>query len=199
MFAVVFLLLLYALTFIWTDVMVKVIQWMQILCFHAIILTQIPASLFFYLLELKLALFQFLPNWPSQGIASDLTIHTTSNQKTMDVFLDYNFSRNVGQIFLFLVIFSPLWFLFLILSNRRVVDHKLWNSILTTISNHRFKLMVVNDICSVFYVPILWFGFYQMQELFGEGFLVFNGISCLLFVIFAIIIPFIWLWAWVKK
>lgn len=50
MFAVVFLLLLYALTFIWTDVMVKVIQWMQILCFHAIILTQIPASLFFYLL-----------------------------------------------------------------------------------------------------------------------------------------------------
>lgn len=143
--------------------MVKVIQMFQLLFFHLMILTQLPASLYFFLLEIKLTLFQFLPNWPSLGVASDLVVHTTANQRTIDIFIDYNFSRNVGQIFFFMVLLIPFWLIFLFLSNKRIVEHKKWHELFEIISNRRFKFMVINDVASVLYIPILIFGFYQFQ------------------------------------
>ena len=199
MFGIIFILLLYALTFLFTDTMVKVVQMVQLIFFHVLISSQLPASLYFYLLEFKLSLFQFLPNWPGLAIVDDLTIHATSNQKTIDIFLDYNFSRNVGQIFFFIVFLIPFWLIFLILSNRRVVEHKKWNTFFSLISHRRFRFMILNDIASVLYLPVLIFGFYQFQELFGEGYMGFNGFITLVFVLAFLALPFIWTAIWCKK
>ncbi len=141
----------------------KPLQFVQIMFFHAIIDVNIPASLYYYFLELKLSIFQFLPNWFSANFSSEITLHWSSSQKTIDIFTDFNFLRNQGQIFIQIVILAFMWALFMILSNKRVIEHKIWHSILETISHRRYKLMVINDVISLFYVPILWFGFSQMQ------------------------------------
>ena len=59
--------------------------------------------------------------------------------------------------------------------------------------------MVINDVASVLYLPILIFGFYQFQELFGEGYLGFNGFISLVFVLACLALPFIWTAVWCKK
>lgn len=121
LFTVVFVLLLYCVTVLFTDAMVKPVQMLQIIFFHCVTTAPMSASLYFFLLELKPALLQFLPNLLSGPLAKDITLHATSTQKTIDVFVDYNFFRNVGQILFMVLIFFFLWALFMILSNRRIV------------------------------------------------------------------------------
>lgn len=77
--------------------------------------------MYFFILELKLSLLQFLPNWVAIPLAKDITLHKTSTQKTIDIFVDYNFFRNVGHVFFYIVIAVGLWALFMVLSNRRIV------------------------------------------------------------------------------
>jgi len=59
--------------------------------------------------------------------------------------------------------------------------------------------MVINDVISVLYIPILVFGFYQFQDLIGDGILGFNGFISLLSVLACLAIPFIWTVVWYKK
>ena len=93
----------------------------------------------------------------------------------------------------------PFWLIFLILSNKRVVEHKKWHNLLELISNRRFGFMIINDIASVLYIPILVFGFYQFQELFGEGILGFNGFISLVCVLLCLALPIVWTIVWCKK
>ena len=107
-----------------SDTMMKPIQLIQLLFLHCLTTSPIPASLFFYLIDLKLSLLQFLPNWLSIPIPKDVTLHESSTQKTIDIFVDYNFIRNVGQILLPIIVAFSFWLIFFILSNKRVVSHK---------------------------------------------------------------------------
>lgn len=59
--------------------------------------------------------------------------------------------------------------------------------------------MVVNDVLSLFYLPITYFGFWQFTHLFGEGVYGFNGFSALVLVLAALIIPVVWLGLWCKR
>lgn len=199
LFTVVFILLLYCVTFLFTDTMVKPIQMLQVMFFHCVTTSPMSASLYFFLLELKPSLLQFLPNWLSLPLSRDLTLHKTSTQKTIDVFIDYNFFRNVGQIVFMIIIAFGLWALFMILSNRRIIEHKTWHNFLESVSVRRFRFSLLNDIISVFYVPIVWFGFNQFQELFSEGYLGFNGFVCLIMVVFVLLYPFGLVYVWWKK
>lgn len=52
---------------------------------------------------------------------------------------------------------------------------------------------------SVLYLPLLWFGFSQFQELFSTGYLGFNGFICLIFVIFSVLYPIGLFLVWWKK
>lgn len=52
---------------------------------------------------------------------------------------------------------------------------------------------------SVLYLPLLWFGFSQFQELFSAGYLGFNGFICLIFVIFSVLYPIGLFLVWWKK
>lgn len=101
--------------------MVKPVQMLQILFFHCVTTAPMSASMYFFLLELKPSLLQFLPNWLSIPITKDITLYATSTQKTIDVFVDYNFFRNVGHIAFLIVIAFGFWALFMVLSNRRIV------------------------------------------------------------------------------
>ena len=121
---VTFILVLFALSLLFTDTMIKPLQFLQLLFFHCLTLSPIPASLFFYLAEFKASLLQFLPNWLSIPIAKDVTLHEDSTQKTIDLFVDYNFVRNVGHIIFAVVIYFGFWIVFFILSNKRVVWHR---------------------------------------------------------------------------
>lgn len=169
--------------------MVKPIQMLQIMFFHCICEVSMSASFFFFLLELKPALLQFLPNWMALPLAKDITLHSKSSQKTIDVFVDFNFFRNVGHIVFMIVVAFGLWALFIILSNRRIVENKTWHNFLEMVSIKRFRFSLINDILSVLYVPILWFGLNQFQQLFSTGYLGFNGFICLIFVIVCLLVP----------
>jgi hypothetical protein len=59
--------------------------------------------------------------------------------------------------------------------------------------------MIINDVFSLFYFPILYFGFLQLQHLFGPGILGLNGFIALVFILTVILLPFIWIYVWVKK
>jgi hypothetical protein len=60
--------------------------------------------------------------------------------------------------------------------------------------------MVINDILSIFYLPITYFGFFQMSHLFDNpGIYSFNGAIALIFVLIAIIVPIAWLVLWCKR
>lgn len=126
LFATIFILLLYALTFLYTDTVVKPIQMLQLLFFHCVTSVSFPASFYFYFLQIKSSLLQFLPNWPKSSIPSDVTLHATSTQRTIDVFVDYNFFRNVGHIFFMIVVAIGLWGIFFLLSRPKIVTNPLW-------------------------------------------------------------------------
>lgn len=98
-----------------------------------------------------------------------------------------------------IVIWFGMWAIFMILSNKRVIENKIWQKAFETVSNQRFGFSVINDVFSIFYVPILWFGFSQFQTLFGSGYLGFNGFICLIFVLASISLPFLLFLVWWKK
>lgn len=123
--------------------------------------------MYYYFIEFKRALFGFLPNFFSKFLDPNKSYHPGS-QKVVDMFQDYNFLRNVGQIFFFLIVFAIMWFIFSILSNRRLISHKTWNSMFDDVFKRRFKYMAINDVFSLFYVPILWFAFNQFKNLVGS-------------------------------
>ena len=199
LFCVIFVLLLYMISFLFSDTVVRVIQMLQLLFFHALISAPIPAGMFFFLRELRYSLLQFLPNWLKSPIPSDITIYKDTNQKMIDLFVDYNFFRNVGQILFPTIILVGLFAIFMILSNRKVIEHKIWQKMFQIISIQRFRFSIINDIMGVFYLPILVFGFYQFQNLFDKGYAGFNGFVCLVLVIGAILLPFAWGFVWWKK
>lgn len=91
------------------------------------------------------------------------------------------------------------WLVFLLLGNNRVVSHKVWHSFLSEVSQKRFKNMIINDILSLFYLPITYFGFWQIRHLFGSGIYGFNGFATLFFLISAIVVPIVWLGFWCKR
>jgi hypothetical protein len=139
----------------------------------------------------------FVVNW-FKGYFPGKAVYYDTPQKIVDVFVDYVFLRNVGQIFVLIVILGSLWFVFLLLENKRIVSHKIWHKFLEEVSQKRYQLMVVNDVITLFYLPILYFGFLQLQHLFGEGIYGFNVFATLLFVIAALAMPFVWLLVWFK-
>ena len=60
--------------------------------------------------------------------------------------------------------------------------------------------MVINDVVSLFYLPITYFGFSQMNHLFDSpGIYSFNGAMALIFVVVAIVVPVVWVVLWCKR
>jgi len=190
-------LLLYALTFIFSDCMVRPLQILQLLFLHCLINVQVPANLYYFLLQLQPSTFGFIINWFSKYLPV-VAVYYDTPQKIADVFIDYVFLRNVGQIFVLIVILGVFWFIFLILGNKRILPHKIWHRFLEEVSQKRYQLMVINDVITLFYLPILYFGFMQLQHLFGSGIYGFNGFVTLVFLLAALAMPFIWLLVWFK-
>jgi len=125
-FSVIFILLIYALSFFWSDAAVKSIQIIQLALFHATINSPIPPVLYYYLVEFKRSLFEFMPNFFSSFLSPNKSYHPAS-QKVIDIFVDFNFLRHVGQIFFFIIVFAVLWVILLFLSNKRLISNKTWH------------------------------------------------------------------------
>jgi magnesium-transporting ATPase (P-type) len=177
--------------------MVRPLQVLQIYFLHCLASVGVPANLYYFLLQLKLSLLPFLDNWFSPYLPVKSLYYDTP-PKLGDVFVDYVFLRNLGQIFLLMVVLACFWFVFLILGNKRVVSHKVWHSFLSEVSQKRYGVMVYNDVLSLFYLPILYFAFMQMNNFFGDGFYAFNGFIALVFAILAIITPVIYNILWFR-
>jgi hypothetical protein len=65
----------------------------------------------------------------------------------------------------------------------------------------RFKFMAINDVFSLFYVPILWFGLSQFKSLIDSGpetYMTVNAGLTVVFFVFAVVMPFVWLMMWIK-
>ncbi len=82
--------------------------------------------------------------------------------------VDYNFLRHMGVIFFFMIIFACMWTVFFFLSNKRVITNKTWHGMFEDAFKRRFKFMAVNDVFSLLYVPIIWFGLSQFKNLMGS-------------------------------
>lgn len=90
--------------------------------------TSIPASLYYYLVELKVSLLKFMPNYFKNSISQTEIYHSNSSQKIIDTIVDYDFLRNIGQIYFFVSFFGALWVIFFFLSNKRLISHKVWHN-----------------------------------------------------------------------
>ena len=167
-FAVIFVLLLYAVSFFWTDAAIKPLQFIQLALLHATLNIVIPPSLHFYLIEFKRSLISFVPNIFGSRLEPDKVYHASS-LKVIDIFTDYDFLRHLGQIFFFLAVFAVMWLIFCLLSNKRLISDKLWHHMFDDIFKRRFKFMAINDIFSLFYVPIMWFTISQFADLAGTA------------------------------
>ncbi len=126
-------LLLYALTFFFSDVMVRPLQILQILFLHCLINSPVSANIYYLLAGLKITTLNFIKNWfssffptPSPYYDVPLTVKTA--------LVDYIFLRNVGQIFVIIVVAICLWFVFLILGNKKIMKHKIWFSFFSEVS-----------------------------------------------------------------
>jgi hypothetical protein len=69
-----------------------------------------------------------MPNYFRNSISQNEVLHKTYSQKIIDTIIDYDFLRNIGQIFFFISIFGCLWLIFLFLSNKRLISHKVWHN-----------------------------------------------------------------------
>lgn len=118
-------------------------------------------------------------------------------QKVADTFIDEIFLRNLGPFFPVAVVFACFWFFFLTLSSKFVMRHKIWQGFFQEISRKRFQLMLINDIFSLFYFPILYFAFMQMNNLVSTGsFYALNAAFTIIIFIAAIIVPIAWTTLW---
>lgn len=198
-FTVVVFLLLYLLTFFFSDVLIRPLQFLQLIFLHCLIDSPVPANIYYLLVNLRSSTLHFITNWFTSSFPSSSAYYDTP-LKIQDTCTDYLFLRNVGQIFVIVVVAICFWFVFLLLGNKKVVSHKVWHSFFNEVSEKRFKFMLINDILSFFYLPITYFGFWQFKHLFdGTGIYAFNGISTLIFVLAAIIVPIVWLALWCKR
>lgn len=100
-------------------------------------------------------------------------------------------------MFILLTVLGCFWFVFLCLSSKYVVRHKVWQAFLEGISRRRFQLMVLNDAFSLFYLPLAYFAFMQLPNLFSSGgFYGLNAFLTLLLLLAAIIMPMVWVLLW---
>ena len=199
-FTVIVFLLLLVFSFFFSDVMIKPIQMLQLLFLHSLIDSPVSANIYYLLVQLRLSTLNFVTNWFSSSFSTHALYYDTP-LKIQDACVDYIFLRNVGQIYMMIVVFACFWFVFLILGNNKIIKDKIWHSFLNEVSVKRFRWMVINDCLGLFYVPVNYFGFWQFKNLFnnGGGVMAFNGFSALLFVLFAIAVPIVWLVMWCKK
>lgn len=175
------------------------LQILQLIFLHCLISAPVSANIYYLLAGLKISTLNFIKNWfssffptPSPYYDVPLTIKTA--------LVDYIFLRNVGQIFVMIVVMFCFWLVFLILGNKRIMKHKIWLNFFSEVSKKRFQLMVINDIVSIFYLPITYFGFLQMTHLFdAPGIYSFNGVMALIFLMVAIIVPIAWIVLWCKR
>ena len=197
-FASIIFLLLFALTMFFSDVMIRPLQMLQMLFLHCLIDSPAPANMYYLLQTLRLSTLNFVTNWFSGMFPSTIVYYDTPT-KIYDTCIDYIFLRNVGQIFTLIVVMAVFAFIFLILSNKRIMCNKVWHSFFSEVSEKRFRWMALNDILSLFYVPITYFGFWQFHHLFGTGIYGFNGFVTLVFVLSTILLPIIYLILWCKR
>lgn len=129
-FAVVIFLLLYVLTFVFSDVMVRPLQFLQLLFLHCLVDSPISANLYYPLRGLQSSTLNFITNWFKDSFSTQSVYYDTP-LKIQDACIDYIFLRNVGQVFVVMVVLACFWFLFLILGNKKIVSHKLWHSFLS--------------------------------------------------------------------
>lgn len=108
-----------------------------------------------------------MPNFFSSYLSPSKSYHPAS-QKVIDIFVDFNFLRHVGQIFFFIVVFGVIWLIFLFLSNKRLISNKIWHGMFEDVFKRRFKFKALNDVLSLFYVPLIWFGLSQLKDLGGQ-------------------------------
>ena len=60
----------------------------------------------------------------------------------------------------------------------------------TDVFRRRFKYMALNDIFSIFYLPILWFSLNQLNDLsLGTAYMNVNAIFAILLLIIALCVP----------
>lgn len=108
-----------------------------------------------------------MPNFFSSFLSPNKSYHPAS-QKVIDIFVDFNFLRHVGQIFFFIIVFAILWVILLFFSNKRLISHKIWHGMFDDVFKRRLKFRAINDILSLFYVPLIWFGLSQLKDLMGQ-------------------------------
>lgn len=110
----------------------------------------------------------FTPNFFLSSLNPETTYHR-SPQKIVDMLVDYDFLRNLGQIFFFIILFAGMWLILLFLSSKKLISNKLWFNLLDDTFKRRFKFMAINDVISLFVVPIVWFAIWQFKDLKGTG------------------------------
>ena len=189
-------LVLYAVTFVFSDVMVRPLQMLQILLFHCLIAAGIPANLYYFLFQAKESTFDFVQNWFKGNLPAASPYYDTP-LKVADVFVDEVFLRHMGQLFVLAVILGCFWFVFLILGNKRIMTHKIWQGFFEKVSQKRYQLMVLNDVFSLFYFPLLYFAFMQLPRVpASSGFYALNYAVTVILLLLALIVPFAWWVLW---
>jgi len=133
---------------------------------HATLNVAIPPLIYYYLLEFKRSLMGFMPNFFAGYLEAGKAYHSVP-LKVIDAFVDADFLRNVGQVLFWVCVFACVWIAFAVLSNKRLVSDKLWHNMFDDVFKRRFKFMAVNDVISLFYVPIVWFAFTQFKDFTG--------------------------------
>lgn len=83
----IFVLVLYGVTFIFSDVMVRPLQWLQVLFFHCCIAVGVPANIYYHLIQMKNSTLAFVDNWFAGGLPKSSPYYS-SPQKIIDVFTD---------------------------------------------------------------------------------------------------------------
>lgn len=116
-------------TFVFSDVMVRPLQFLQLLFLHCLVDSPISANLYYPLKGLKNSTLNFITNWFKDSF-SNSNVYYDTPLKIRDACLDYVFLRNVGQIYVVIVVLACFWFVFLILGNKKIISHKVWHSFL---------------------------------------------------------------------
>ena len=198
-FVVVGVLLLYALTFFFSDVMVRPLQVLQLFFLHSLINAPVSANIYYLLAGLKISTLNFITNWFGSSFPSPSPYYDVP-LIIKNALVDYIFLRNVGQILVMIVVALCFWFVFLMLGNKRIMRHKIWFGFFNEVSEKRFQLMLINDIISLFFLPIMYFGFFQLSHLYeAGGIYAANGTTTLIFLILAILVPIAWAMLWCRR
>lgn len=151
----------------------------------------IPPNLFYFLKNLKPAMLGFLPNLPGMGFTGPDYWQSDIPQKVLDLDGSINFSKSVGSVVLYIIVYVVLALLVKLFSTKCMMNRPLRN-LFIEVYDQRVKWNFMHEVLWTYFLPVVFYGLLQFRHFNSDSPMYsFNLFLSVLLLVAFLSLPFI--------